>query len=169
MVKKLRAMAASSASDSELAAAVKESAQQIWQAGLGAFAKAQTEGQKLFSALAKEGSVLEARTLRAAEQKVGEVSGRLSSVAGEFQKQATGAWDKLEAVFEQRVERALDRLGMPSSKEIAQLTKKVEHLTAAVNALSGTKPASGQAGTKKAIKKAAVKKSAPTKRAKKAS
>ncbi len=160
MVKKLKAMAESSSSDSELAAAVKESAQQIWQAGLGAFAKAQTEGQKLFGALVKEGSALETRTLRVAEKKVGEASGRLSSIAGQFQKQATGTWDKLESVFEQRVERVLDKLGMPNTQQIEQLTKKVEQLTAAINELSGGAP-------KKAAKKTTLKKSA-TKRAKKA-
>ncbi len=163
MVKKLKAMAQSASGDSELAAAVKESAQQIWQAGLGAFAKAQTEGQKLFRALVKEGSTLEAHTLRVAEKKVGEVSGRLSSIAGQFQKQATGTWDKLESVFEQRVERVLDKLGMPSSHEIAQLTQKVEALTAAVHALSKDTPKKG--GVKKGETKKAPQKKTPAKRA----
>ncbi|MDQ3447100.1 MAG: phasin family protein, partial [Pseudomonadota bacterium] len=47
MVKKLKAMADKSRGDSQLAGAIKESAQEIWLAGLGAFAKAQEEGQKV--------------------------------------------------------------------------------------------------------------------------
>ena len=57
MVKKLKQMADKQASssgrlfDSALAGTVKESAQQIWLAGLGAFSKAQEEGGKVFDAL----------------------------------------------------------------------------------------------------------------------
>ena len=146
MVKKLKAMAESAASDSHLAAAVKDSAQQIWLAGLGAFAKAQEEGQKVFGALVKEGNAIQKRTMKVTEDKVNDVTSSVSKIAGQFQKQANGTWDKLETVFEQRVERALGRLGVPSSKEVANLTKKVEHLTTAVNKLSGgravKKPAS---------------------------
>src|SRR5688572_17752144 len=41
MVKKFKAMAREAGSDGQLAAAIKDSAQQIWLAGLGAFSKAQ--------------------------------------------------------------------------------------------------------------------------------
>ena len=136
MVKKLKAMAGT-AGDNQLAAAVKDSAQQIWLAGLGAFSKAQEEGQKVFSALVKEGNAIQKRTMKVTEDKVNEVTTNVAKMAGQFQKQANGTWDKLETVFEQRVERALNRLGVPTSKEVADLTKKVEHLTAAVNKLSG--------------------------------
>jgi poly(hydroxyalkanoate) granule-associated protein len=137
MVKKLKAMAGSAGSDSHLAAAIKDSAQQIWLAGLGAFAKAQEEGQKVFGALVKEGNAIQKRTMKVTEDKVNEVSTNVAKIAGQFQKQASGTMSSLEGLFEQRVERALGRLGVPSSKEVAELTKKVEHLTAAVNKLSG--------------------------------
>ena len=136
MVKKLKAMAESAASDSHLAAAVKDSAQQIWLAGLGAFAKAQEEGQKVFGALVKEGNAIQKRTMKVTEDKVSEVSSSVSKIAGQFQKQANGTWDKLETVFEQRVERALGRLGVPSNKDVSELSKKVDQLTAAVNKLT---------------------------------
>lgn len=160
MVKKLKAMAQSASNDHELAAAVKESAQHIWLAGLGAFAKAQEEGQKLFGALMKEGKTLQKRTLGATGDKVGEVSGQVrdqvSGLAEQLQKQAADTWDKLETVFEQRVERALDRLGMPSRKEIAELTEKVEQLTAAVSQLPANN-AQKRSAPKKAVKKSAKK------------
>ncbi len=47
MVRKLKALAAGGG-DSKLAQTVRESAQQIWLAGLGAFSKAQAEGSKMF-------------------------------------------------------------------------------------------------------------------------
>ena len=56
MVKKLHKMSDAKKSSPQLSSAVKDSAQQIWLAGLGAFAKAQEEGSKVFDALVKEGS-----------------------------------------------------------------------------------------------------------------
>jgi poly(hydroxyalkanoate) granule-associated protein len=139
MVRKLKAMAEGASKDSQLAAAIKESAHQIWLAGLGAFAKTQEEGRKVFEALVKEGSSIQKRTVKMTEDKLAEVTGRFAKVAGNMQKQANGTWDKLESVFEERVERALSRLGVPTRREIAQLTKRVEELTAEVAKLSGAK------------------------------
>jgi poly(hydroxyalkanoate) granule-associated protein len=138
MVKKLKAMAQGAGKDSQLAAAIKESAQQIWLAGLGAFAKTQEEGQKVFQALVKEGTSIQKRTVKLTEERIGEIGGRFAKVAGEFQKQANGTWDRLETVFEERVDRALSRLGVPTRKDITALTHQVEKLTAEVARLSGT-------------------------------
>jgi len=142
MVRKLKAMADTSAKDNQLAAAVKGSAQQIWLAGLGAFSKAQEEGSKVFEALVREGNSIQKRTMRITEERVNEVTDRFTKMAGKLQKQANNSWDKLETVFEERVERALQRLGVPTSREVHALTKRVETLTASVNKLAG--------GTKKA-------------------
>ncbi len=151
MVKKLKAMAKNGHGDSQLAAAVKESAQQIWLAGLGAFAKAQEEGQKVFDALVKEGNSIQKRTMQATEDRMSEVTTKVAKFAGGLQKQANGTWDKLETVFEQRVERALTRLGVPTNKEIAELTRRVEQLTASVQKLGGgrAKPAKKAAAPRK--------------------
>ena len=135
MVKKLKAMAEKSRGDSQLSGAIKESAHEIWLAGLGAFAKAQEEGQKVFKALVREGSSLQQRTVKVTEDKMTDVSGRVNDVtskvtqvAADLQKQATGTWDKLEGVFEKRVERALERLSVPTKKEINTLAQRVEEL-----------------------------------------
>ena len=67
MVKKLKAMAEKKAAnpagllDSALAQSIKESAQQIWLAGMGAFAKAQAEGTQAFDKLIKDGINLQRR------------------------------------------------------------------------------------------------------------
>lgn len=149
MVKKLKAMAEKSRGDNQLAGAIKESAQEIWLAGLGAFAKAQEEGQKVFKALVREGDSMQKRTMKVTGEKVSDVTGRMSDVtskvtqvAAGLQKQATGTWDKLEGVFEARVERALNRLSVPTSKEIAALRKRVDELSRNAAARTGAKKAS---------------------------
>lgn len=148
MVKKLKAMADKSRGDNQLAGAIKESAQEIWLAGLGAFAKAQQEGQKVFKALVREGDSMQKRTMKATEEKVSDVTGRVNEVtnkvtqvAAGLQKQATGTWDKLEGVFEARVERALKRLSVPTSREINSLAQKVEELSRNVASATRAKPA----------------------------
>ncbi len=155
MVKKLKALAKED--DKQLSDAVRASAQQIWQAGLGAFAKAQEEGGKVFAKLVKEGTDLQKRTQKMAEDKVSGVTDTVTKTADYVSKQATGSWDKLEQVFEDRVSRSLTSLGVPSRKDIQALTKRVEELSKAVAALSGKKPAAVKESAKPAAKKAAPK------------
>ena len=140
MVKKTKPAAPATPDNGQLAAAVKDSAQQIWLAGLGAFAKAQEEGNKVFEALVKEGKGIQRRTRTLTEEKLGEVTGRVGKVAGDLSKQATESWDRLEQVFEERVARALNRLGVPTNSDIQELIARVDALNASVQALGG-KPA----------------------------
>lgn len=123
---------------SQFAGTVKESAQQIWLAGLGAFSKAQEEGGKVFQALVKEGVTLQKRTQAAAEEKLTEASGRMSSMASELSSKASGQWDTLGTIFEERVSRALKQLGVPSARDIEQLTKRVEALERSLAGSQGT-------------------------------
>jgi poly(hydroxyalkanoate) granule-associated protein len=165
MAKKLKQLAEKSAPDANLLKSVRDSAQEIWQAGLGAFAKAQQEGTKMFETLVKEGEGLSRKTRNIAESKINEVSGNVSKAANTIstkaQAQATEAWDKLEQVFEDRVARALNRLGVPTQKDVQALSKRVEDLTASLNALTGAKPAVRKATARKpAARKAAPRKAA---------
>ena len=141
MAKKLKAMAEGKAEGRQLAAAVRDSAQQIWLAGLGAFAKTQEEGGKVFEALVKEGTRLQRQTRALTEEKIGEMTGKVTKAAGDITKQATQSWDKLEQVFEDRVSRALTRLGVPTSKDIQDLIARVDALNDNVQALNGVAPA----------------------------
>jgi poly(hydroxyalkanoate) granule-associated protein len=124
MVKKLKELAGG-ATENQLAATIRDSAQQIWLAGLGAFVKAQEEGSKVFEALVKEGEAVQAKTRKVAEEKVVELTGK-----------ATGTWDKLEQVFEDRVARALHSLGVPTKQDIQTLSKRVAELTEVVQKLT---------------------------------
>lgn len=146
MVKRLQRLAEKQAAapsgllDSQLAQTVKDSAQQIWLAGLGAFAKAQGEGGKVFDTLMKEGASLQRKTQAAAEERLGDVAGKMSAMAGEVGSKANAQWDKLESIFEERTARALGRLGVPTAKDLASLVDRVAALEAAVAALKGEEP-----------------------------
>lgn len=127
----------STAANSEhIANAIKDSAQQIWQAGLGAFTRAQAEGTKAFESLVKEGVDIQRRTQQSAEEKVTEASQKMSSMANDISNKAAGQWGKLENIFEDRVAQALHKLGMPTARDIQLLTDRVDALTQAVKALS---------------------------------
>jgi poly(hydroxyalkanoate) granule-associated protein len=151
MVKKLRSLSAKKAAsptgllDSQLAGAVKDSAQQIWLAGMGAFAKAQEEGSKVFEALVKEGASLQKKTQGMAEDKINEVTGRMSAMAGSVTSRAGQNWDKLEAIFEQRTAKAMSKLGVPTAKDVDALVKRVDALAAAVAKLNKTPAAARKA------------------------
>lgn len=118
-----------------LSQAVLNSSHQIWLAGLGAFAKAQQEGTKLFDSLVKQGETLESKTRRAAAQTADAARGAARAKAKEMQSMAGGTWDKLEQVFEDRVARALGRLGVHTSSDVERLTERVNALSESVNAL----------------------------------
>lgn len=118
-----------------LAQGVLDSSRQIWLAGLGAFAKAQQGGAQVFEALVKQGEGLEAKTRDMASQTAEAARGAAKAKAKEMQAIAGGTWDKLEQVFEKRVERALGRLGVYSAKDVQKLTERVDELSKAVNSL----------------------------------
>lgn len=151
--------------DGQLASAVRDSAQQIWQAGLGAFAKAQGEGGKVFDSLVKEGASLQRKTQGAAEEKFGEVSSRMTKLSNEVQNKAGQQWDRLEAIFEERVAKALGKLGVPSRQEIAALNKRVDALSASAVRTAKSRPATKAAASRKTAAKTAPVKRAVSKRA----
>jgi poly(hydroxyalkanoate) granule-associated protein len=132
--------------DSELAKTVRDSAQQIWLAGLGAFTKAQGEGTKAFDALVKQGAEMHRKTQAVAEEKIGEVASKMTQVAGDVGAKAGQHWDKLETIFEERVAKALGKLGVPSHKDVEALMARIDALNAAVAKLSGAEVAAAPAG-----------------------
>ena len=165
MVKKLQKMAdkkkAAAATgfpagllDGAMAQNVKDSAQQIWAAGLASFAKAQGEGSKVFEALVSEGLKLQKKTQSAAEEKLSAVATKVSGMAGDVGAKAGQHWDKLESIFEARVAKALKTLNVPSASDVQSLIKRIDELAVS-------------AGLKKAApaKKAVVKKAAAVKKA----
>lgn len=144
--------AASAAATSPLSGAIKDSAQQIWLAGLGAFSKAQAEGGKAFDTLVKEGLSIQRKTQAVAEERINEATQRMSSMANDIGSKAAGQWDKLENIFEDRVAKALNKLGVPSARDIEMLIERIDALSAAV---AGGKPVKAAAPRKAPVKAAA--------------
>lgn len=147
-----------------------ESAQQVWLAGVGAFGRAQAEGNKLFETLVKEGLSLEQVTRKVAGGRVDAVRDAVESKVGQARERASDTWDRLEKVFEERVQRALRRLEVPSREDLGALIDRVDALNAQLRNLGATpkprKATAKKAPAKKAgAKKAATKKTAATKRA----
>ena len=124
-------------SQARIARQVTESGREIWLAGLGAFSTARQEGNKLFDMLVKEGKGLEARTRAFAGSSVSQLRTR-----------ATGTIGKLERVFEQRVAQALKGIGVPTSRDVDQLSRRVAQLDRNVAALVGRKPGGSRRGRK---------------------
>ena len=137
MVKKLQKMSADKKTGPQLTSAVKDSAQQIWLAGLGAFSKAQEEGSKVFDALVKEGLSIQRKTQAVAEEKITEATSKMSDMASDIQSKAGNRWDKLENIFEERVAKALGKLGVPSARDVSALTERVDLLDQQVRKLNG--------------------------------
>ena len=145
MLKKAKAEMASSdtAATNEMPQGVLDSSHKIWLAGLGAFSRAQREGAKVFESLVKQGEELQSRTKQAASETAAAARGAAAAKAKEMQQMAGGTWDKLEQVFEERVEKALSKLGVYTQNDVQRLAARVDELAAAVNKLieaSGGKP-----------------------------
>jgi len=132
------------AEDTKITQVVMDSAHQIWLAGLGAFARAQAEGTKVFDSLVKEGEAVQARAGKAASAQMTRLS-----------KNAAGAWDKLEQVFEERVSKSLNRLGVPTYADIQSLSKRVNELNASVQELLKASKAKEEAPRKPAARSGA--------------
>jgi poly(hydroxyalkanoate) granule-associated protein len=119
-----------------------DSAHKIWLAGLGALAKAEEEGSKVFHNLVEAGEDFEARGRK-----------RFTLVKGKVQEAREAAEDQIEKLgdtFDDKVAKAVQKLGVPSRDEIQRLTKRVEELTAKVDKI---KPASRPRKTTRAVKK----------------
>lgn len=116
------------------------SAHQIWLAGLGAVAQAQAQGSKAFETLVSDGLAFQRRGQEEARQRFEEATERLASMAQGLGQQTAGRIDKLEHVFEERVARALHRLGMPTLQDIADLQARVADLEARLGATNKAAP-----------------------------
>ncbi|GAA0839340.1 hypothetical protein GCM10009113_02680 [Marinobacter szutsaonensis] len=117
--------------DAQLAARIKGSARQIWLAGLGAYTKAEEDTGKFFDRLVQEGEQLESKTRGVVGKQIKSVEDRVEGV----RERATGTWDKLENMFDERVSGALRRLGIHRREEIEALERRVEILETELNRL----------------------------------
>lgn len=135
MVEKLKELA-DGATDTQWAAAIRDFATQIWLAGLGAFAAAQREGDKIFDALVKRGEAVRERTRKVASDRIEELT-----------LQTSERWDKLGQMLEDPLGRALHRLNLPTRKDIDGLNRRIDKLAAATEKLSAAPGKRGGRGS----------------------
>lgn len=147
----------------DLGAGVKESAQQIWLAGLGAFAKAQEEGSKVFDTLVKEGVSMQRKTQAAASEKMTQATSKMERMATDIGSRATGQWDKLETIFEGRVAKAMGNLGMPTQDDVEALNARIAELERKLARMSA-KPAPAKRSAANAAAPAAPAKRKPARK-----
>lgn len=114
---------------------------QIWLAGLGAFARAEEEGSKLFDTLVEVGRDLEGKTRDISETRVEELKERVRSRTGE-------TMDKMEKAFDERLNKALSKLGIPNKREVEALQRRVQELTSALEHLSSEEKREDKKGKK---------------------
>ena len=107
---------------------VRDSAQQIWLAGLGALAKTQEEGSKVFDALVDEGRSLESRTRGFAQARMNPTGEHLGQAASQATMRALQTWEWLEKAFEDRLARTLKRVGAPTQSDFAALIQRLDAL-----------------------------------------
>lgn len=157
MVSKLKALEKSD--DNALVEAVCGSAHQIWQAGLGAFARAQEEGGDVFTKLVQQGVELQKRTQQFAGDKSFGVTDTVTRLAENVSRQASGSWEKLEKVFEDRVARSLRNLGVTTQEDIKGLSRQIDELNKSINALA-KKSATTEKPAEKLMEKATPKRRA---------
>jgi len=154
----------------EVAQTVLDSSHQIWLAGLGAFSQAKQEGAKLFETLVKQGEQMQDKTRKMATETAAAARGAATAKAKEMQQMAGGTWDKLEQVFEDRVARALSKLGVYTQNDVQRLAARVDELAAAVNKLVKAPGGKAAGPVKRATKrKAPAAKAAKTAKAAKRS
>lgn len=119
---------------------VLESVQQIWLAGMGAIARAQKEGPAAFQDAVREGFDLLNKSRSTTEQMIRDVfesaQETVQTRIDTAREQATETWDNIEALFQSRVKKALQQMGVPSPEEIRLLTKRVAELNDNVKALA---------------------------------
>ena len=130
-------------------AEVRESAQKIWLAGLGALSVAEEEGTKLFKRLVKEGEGFEKR----GKKRFQEVQEKVEEKVDDARDKAESTLDKIGSSFDDRVASTLNRLGVPSRHEIQRLTRRVEELTAKVDELKPKARAKAKAKAKSTTKR----------------
>jgi poly(hydroxyalkanoate) granule-associated protein len=98
---------------------VRDIAHQLWLAGLGAAAKAQEKGGELLESLIEEGEKVEARAkgVTAIHTEPGNAILHPQNV------------ENLEKIFQDRVERALKKLDVPTQADLQDLNQRMDALS----------------------------------------
>ena len=154
-------------------AEITEQLEHAFLAGLGAFSNAQKAGEKTFDKLVKQGEDFRKKTSKKTESLIDDVQDAIRDMTGDAQSRAEGLLDqvrdksnisKLPSVFDARVADAMERLKVPTKKDVDAINRKLSKILK----LLEEKPAKASVPavkktTKKVAKKTAAKKTAAKK------
>jgi poly(hydroxyalkanoate) granule-associated protein len=150
---------------------ITEQLEHVFLAGLGALSNAQKAGVKTFDALVKQGEDFRDETSKKTESLIDDVQEAVRGMTSDAQSKATGLLDqvrgasnldKLHDVFDSRVQGALERLNVPSKKDIDAINRKLNKILKELDGKSPTasKKPRATATRKKAAKPSTTKKTA---------
>ena len=140
MARKKKSRKAVSSAASTAQARLLDMLHQIWLAGLGAIARTQRGAPKLFDELTAEGAHMYADTRDSAEKALrgalGDVQATLNAGVKQVRGQASDAFENLEKIFQTRVHRALNQIGVPSTEEVEGLSRRIDALNSNIDRLT---------------------------------
>ncbi len=147
---------------------VTEQLEHAFLAGLGALSNAQKAGEKTFDKLVKQGEKFRKETSKKTEALIDDVQDAIRDMTDDAQEKATGLLDqvrdksnlsKLPSVFDARVADAMDRLNVPTKKDVDAINRKLNKILKMLK----EKPAAPSTVTKKKVTKKVAKKPAAKK------
>ncbi len=164
-------MSANKASDKKKAstasAEIADHLENVFLAGLGALSTASEIGAKTFESLVNQGEEYRAKASKNTEQFIEEVQDAVREASENAQSKASGLLDqvretskvdRLQSVFDGRIDDAMRRLGVPTQKDVDALNANLDQLIEMVESRQG-KPASKTATKKRKVaRKPAAKK-----------
>ncbi len=112
-------------------------AKEIWLAGLGALSAVEEEGSKLFKSLVNRGTEFEKKSKDQINEMWEEVSDRFQDV----EKRIGDSFEKAEDKMEKNIRSIVSGMGIPTRKEVKELSHKVDKLAERLEKMSEDKPA----------------------------
>ena len=104
----------------------------VWLAGLGALATVEEEGSKLYQRLIERGKTYE----RTSTEQIKQLSDRMSEEKEKAVDRAEETAFEAQSALSETMDKALERFGVPTQKEVSDLSEKVDTLSAQIEKLS---------------------------------
>ena len=104
----------------------------VWLAGLGALATVEEEGSKLYQRLIERGKTYE----RTSTEQIKQLSNRMSEEKEKAVDRAEETAFEAQSALSETMDKALERFGVPTQKEVSDLSEKVDTLSAQIEKLS---------------------------------
>ncbi len=145
--------------------AIGDELEHVFLAGLGALSNAKELGSKTFDALVETGEAFREKATQKTQELIDEVQGAISGMTDETEAKASGLiehirdasqLDKLYSVFDSRVADAIQRLGVPTKRDLDKLSRKLDKVLAAVDGKKPPAKRKAPAATKRKAKKKAT-------------